>query len=664
MREGKRVKKMRKAIVGALLLSAVMVLGTVPVKAEAATEAQKEKVKQMMIDIFYSADTSGHNVLSYSLKTSEFDEIYEELQRGEHERMIGSYEHFTKMKAYSLGNRVMTIKLVTEDFEVLDRYKRVNENADAILAGIEPEMDDLDKVIYLHDAIVELVTYNKNAGDQRYSLGGALGDKNAVCLGYAEALNLLLKESGFETDCVISDSVNHAWSYVKLDGEWYHLDPTWDDTRSAIKGQTGRQFLLRNDAEFMAGGNNSHGTDMACEYGAPKSVSAKYSDWFMHDVVGKMAFEDGLWYFVDPVTKNIARADADGNGYETVVKYSGVTLAVVDMEGTELTYTEGGTTRIKKISEVGTGVTEDEVETEVDGIVGDDTIPEGSTEGDEEGSTENEPENVYNPTLGEGELGTVNLSDYNLWCEGEYTENSTICTEAGYFSTMECYSVRACGLYRLVMKDTRFRMEVFEYSEDGSLIKKTELESGDMHEMSAATCRVGLSMYMPIWKTLPYDELAKKMKYDLHSVEFTLEGVTETEAEEDPYERGECNYNSLEGVNLCDYNLWGEGAYNANGTFEPKEGYFSTQTCYQINVSETYTLTMKDTRFKLIVYEYGEDGRLLKATELVSGDSHEMSERTCHIGLSMYMPIWKNMPWDELAKKLKYNLHSVEFVKE
>ena len=72
MREGKRVKKMRKAIVGALLLSAVMVLGTVPVKAEAATEAQKEKVKQMMIDIFYSADTSGHNVLSYSLKTSEF----------------------------------------------------------------------------------------------------------------------------------------------------------------------------------------------------------------------------------------------------------------------------------------------------------------------------------------------------------------------------------------------------------------------------------------------------------------------------------------------------------------------------------------------------------------------------------------------------------------
>ena len=353
MREGAGERQLKSGWFVVVLLVVAMVGMAVPMRAEAATASQREQVKQKMIDIFYSADTSTHSMLKYNLTVTEFNAIYDELKI-EHERMLGTYEFYTSMKCISLGNRVLSIRLNSEDTDALNRYQRVNQNADAILAGIEPEMDDLDKVLYLHDSIVELVTYNKNMGNQKYTLGGALGDENAVCMGYADALNLLLKESGFETDYVKCEEINHGWSYVKLDGQWYHIDPTWDDTKSAVKGHTSRKFLLRNENEFTKAGANTHGTELEHTGGSPISVSKIYRKWFVHDIIGKMAFEGGVWYFVDPSTKDIARADADGTGYETIVPYTGEALAVVEAESGILTYTVGGEQREKDLYQIET----------------------------------------------------------------------------------------------------------------------------------------------------------------------------------------------------------------------------------------------------------------------------------------------------------------------
>lgn len=350
MRERTEKKLLKKGWLASLLVVA-MVTMSLPVQAEAANASQRAQVKQKMIDIFYSTDTSTHNISKYNLTVDEFIAIYDELEV-EHERMLGTYEFYTSMKYTKIGNKVYSIRLNTKDTyaNAQDRYRRVNQNADAILAGIEPEMDDLDKILYLHDSIVELVTFNNGAiGDQKYTLGGALGDGNAVCMGYAKALNLLLKEVGFETDYVRCDELSHGWSYVKLDGQWYHIDATWDDTRSSVKGQTSRKFLLRNENEFTKEGTNSHGTVLEHTGGSPVSSSKIYRKWFVHDIIGKMAFEDGVWYFVDPGTKDIARADADGNGYETVVPYTGEALAVVDAEDGILTYTTGGEQKTKDL---------------------------------------------------------------------------------------------------------------------------------------------------------------------------------------------------------------------------------------------------------------------------------------------------------------------------
>lgn len=638
----------------ALAVAVTIIMSASSVQAYAATESQKEEVKQMMIDAFYNMDTSEKNIFQYRLSKDEFLELCKEVRNGEHERLVGSYDFYTMIKYSTFFNYVKYFYVSTEDKDALKRYERVNANADAILAGIEPEMGDLDKIIYLHDAIVELVTFNNNIGDQKYTLGGALGDKQAVCMGYATALNLLLKESGMDADYMRCDTENHGWSYVELDGEWYHIDPTWDDTRSTVKGQTSHRFLLRNDAEFMESGANYHGIDFAPDGGSPASSSDLYTDWFVHDIIGKMAFEDGLWYFVDPDTKDIACADAEGNYYETVVEYSGKALAVVDMEDTILTYTVAGN-RV-------------ELDTALENLGGVE-LPE-----EEDGYNGMPEENTEVISGGESEVAAMledaALCDYNVWCAGRYSDYGVIEDCTGYSSTANRYYITENSAYTLTMKDTRFLLEVYEYDEYDRLLGVYTLSSGDCYVPDASVCSVGLSMYMPIWKTISFDEVMHKMKYDLHSVEFFVEKTevidppAESEGkafEEEEYIPVECDRTPLCDVNLSDYTIWCEGKYTEDG-IEAYSGYCSTTECYGVQAGAEYALTMKDTRFNLIVYEFDSDNQLIAEKTLCSGDVLEPDSRTCHIGLSMYMPIWKDMAFGEVVTKLKYDLHTVELV--
>lgn len=92
--------------------------------------------------------------------------------------------------------------------------------------------NDYDRVKFFHD---ELVTGNRyDTTYSRYKLVNALGERVCVCDGYSKAFQLLCKGVGIECIYVSgtteggSDS-GHSWNKVKLDGEWYNIDVTWDD---------------------------------------------------------------------------------------------------------------------------------------------------------------------------------------------------------------------------------------------------------------------------------------------------------------------------------------------------------------------------------------------------------------------------------------------------
>ena len=57
-----------------------------------------------------------------------------------------------------------------------------------------------------------------------------------ICLGYATTFQLLMDLAGVECITVVGASYgstsDHAWNLVRLEGEWYGVDPTWNDPAS------------------------------------------------------------------------------------------------------------------------------------------------------------------------------------------------------------------------------------------------------------------------------------------------------------------------------------------------------------------------------------------------------------------------------------------------
>lgn len=99
--------------------------------------------------------------------------------------------------------------------------------------------DEYERELLLHDALTKRVTYQE--GDNAHNAYGALVKGKAVCEGYARAFQYLLYQSGIQ--CLIAEGTSvspftgltegHAWNVVRIGGQYYHIDPTWDDTDDA-----------------------------------------------------------------------------------------------------------------------------------------------------------------------------------------------------------------------------------------------------------------------------------------------------------------------------------------------------------------------------------------------------------------------------------------------
>lgn len=81
--------------------------------------------------------------------------------------------------------------------------------------------------LWLHDWLI----YNANYDDTYTNFGpeGVLLYGRGVCSSYSAAYQLLLDEFGIECKIVESPEMNHAWNMVKIDGQWCHVDCTFDD---------------------------------------------------------------------------------------------------------------------------------------------------------------------------------------------------------------------------------------------------------------------------------------------------------------------------------------------------------------------------------------------------------------------------------------------------
>lgn len=125
--------------------------------------------------------------------------------------------------------------------------REFNAAVDRFLADIDLSQSDALIALDIHDKLIGMASYDDdlysaNKNDLGHTAFGALvrngaGDSNrAVCDGYSLAYEYLLQQAGIQAAVVVGDTISdtgerecHAWNVVKLDGDWYEVDITWDD---------------------------------------------------------------------------------------------------------------------------------------------------------------------------------------------------------------------------------------------------------------------------------------------------------------------------------------------------------------------------------------------------------------------------------------------------
>ena len=127
--------------------------------------------------------------------------------------------------------------------EYLFEKNKIREHQKALTARVEKlvrpaqKMSEWEKEKYVHDFICENVRYDKLKKAYSHEIIGPLGQSVGVCEGIAKAVKVLLDALGVW--CVIAICGNnpekgikyrHTWNIVRIDGQYYHLDATFDNS--------------------------------------------------------------------------------------------------------------------------------------------------------------------------------------------------------------------------------------------------------------------------------------------------------------------------------------------------------------------------------------------------------------------------------------------------
>ena len=109
----------------------------------------------------------------------------------------------------------------------------------ALLQKASSGRNEYERELIIHDELAKNTTYQMT--NHAYTAYGALVEKKAVCEGYSRAFQYVLYQAGIPCLFVVGTSVNpstgkpesHGWNIAKIDGHYYHVDTTWDDTDNA-----------------------------------------------------------------------------------------------------------------------------------------------------------------------------------------------------------------------------------------------------------------------------------------------------------------------------------------------------------------------------------------------------------------------------------------------
>lgn len=261
---------------------------------------------------------------------------------------------------YGIGDNMITTVYISYDERyrsddgtcdtallAVDRQRIENEYA-AALSSVKDGMNDVEKALALYDYVIALINYPDDGvitqyedgfaqyPPEKYTVASALLDRSAVCTAYAALYAALLNDVGIPAITVDSGEISHCWTMLRIDGAWYHADPTWDDPNYMFadeatglyltknwdhnndcwdEGAARHDYFLKSDSEITALGHygwENYFTFKTADGTPSADVSGAFKDKFFstYDVLNTSHFcyINGKWYFADDISGKIISA--------------------------------------------------------------------------------------------------------------------------------------------------------------------------------------------------------------------------------------------------------------------------------------------------------------------------------------------------------------------
>ena len=222
-----------------------------------------EELRQMEV----AQSEEGHQEYYFKQLTEEEQRVYRELLKGirarekefyltisDDDSIDRSYHAVLKdhPEIFWVHNREKIYKTTYSDSDYctftpgyIYTESEISEIQNAMEAGfqevsslIPADASDYEKVRIVYTYVIDNTQYQASDDDQ--SIAGVFWKKEAVCAGYAGAVQYLLERIG--VPCIYVDgstqgsTEGHAWNIVKLDGEYYYVDATNGDQPDFLNG--------------------------------------------------------------------------------------------------------------------------------------------------------------------------------------------------------------------------------------------------------------------------------------------------------------------------------------------------------------------------------------------------------------------------------------------
>lgn len=221
-----------------------------------------------------------------------------------------------------------------------DNYPSVASIVKSAVAECNSKTDgsEYSKALWLHDWLLEQLHYDKTL--KWSSAESALTRGLGTCQSYESAYAKLLTAAGIENSETRDTYDGHTWNAMKLDGQWYQTDCTWDDSNDNWYNFDQRHLYFGLTDELMAIAHPGHSKIYTVDGYATRSTSLSDNYFVRTGDAGKWAKT-----YADRIQKNLDAGKTefdiatDNSSYPPSISgiQNGITAYAID----QMTWTTG-----------------------------------------------------------------------------------------------------------------------------------------------------------------------------------------------------------------------------------------------------------------------------------------------------------------------------------